>query len=461
MCPARVGEYRELPGPKAREWLERADEVAVTSVQNNLIVFDHARHWHDLMMRDVDGNYYMDYFCGAGVNNLGHAPEDILQAISRQRNLGATCYDESVFPSPIAISLRERLAALAPGEQSRKVFFSNSGTEAVEAAIKMLKNKRPAKRRFIAFDGAFHGRTHGSLALNGSREVHTNYFLDGHRVHHFPFPSYRGALDHLFSQAGTGALPFREINAVFLEIVQGEGGINVADQDEIKRLERWCRAHDICLVVDEVQTGIGRTGKFFASEHYGLNPDIIILAKALTNGAIPCGATIANASLDFRMQGQHANTFGGHYLAMAAAHAVLDRFENENSPLQNVCDRGDYLQRRLREFSMVFGNHSGREDSISMSNPRGLGLMVAIDLIDENARDEWGGFTPEASAPRDRVVEEAWRRGLILEGTGTQGIRFLPPLIVNRGQIDIMMGIFEEAVEAAFDINITYTPAQM
>lgn len=458
MCPARIGEYRELPGPKGKEWLERAKRVSITAVQNELLVFDDEAPWLGLTMYDVDGNVYMDFFSGAGVNNLGHAPQDILEAVSRQRAFGPTCYDETVFPVPIAIRLRERLAALAPGDQPRKVFLSNSGTEAVEAAIKMLESARPERGIILAFENAFHGRTKGSLALNGSREVHTAHFLHGRDgVYHIPFPSYRGALDHFFQRIGHGDLPIKEINAAVLEIVQGEGGVNVPDPYELKRFESWLRANDIYIVADEIQTGIGRTGRFFASEYYDLNPDIILVAKALANGSDPCGATIANADLDFDEKGQHANTFGGHYSAMAAAHAVLDRFEQDGSLLRNVNEVGHNLKQRLRGLSQSFNGHFS-STAIRMSEPRGLGLMLAVDLIDESARDEYGTLTAEASAPRDRVVEETWRRGLILEGTGTRGIRFLPPLIVNREQIDIMMKIFEEAIEAAFDINISYTP---
>lgn len=453
---ARVEVYRDLPGPKGREFLAEMDEVAVTSVQNRLLILDSSKHWKGLGVRDVDMNWYLDFFCGAGVNNLGHAPEDVLQAVIRQITLGATCYDESVFPSPLALRLRRRLADMAPGEQDRKVFLSNSGTEAVEAALKILKSARPERTRFIAFNGAFHGRTLGSLTLNGSKEAHTKKFIRGSGVHHFPFPSYEGALDTLFEQSGTGALPVGEINAVFMELVQGEGGVNVADPVELKRLESWCRENDIKIVVDEVQTGVGRTGKFFACEHYDLNPDIITLAKALTNGAVPCGATIVNSDLDFDGPAQHANTFGGHYLSMVAAHAVLDRFEGDDSPLHNVFEVGSYLKGRLFEFSSAYNCIADMKDLPHMSKPRGLGLMIAVDFTDESTRDERNQPISGSSDVRERIVEECWRRGLILEGTGVDGIRFLPPLIVTKEQVDIAMRIFQDAVGAVLEVNTSY-----
>lgn len=460
MSSEKVGELREIPGPRTSEWLERAQKVSATTVQNSLgLVLDSMAFFRGLIMRDPDGNEYFDWFSGAGVNNLGHGDADVSQALVRQIHRGGTQYDWSVFPHTRGIVLMERLTEAAPGSQARKIFLSNSGTEAVEAALKLVMSKRPERKRFIAFEGAFHGRTGYALPLNGSQAVHKRYFPQAYPVHHFPFPSEEGALDPLFQVAGTGVLSFEDINAVIIELIQGEGGVRVANKAEMKRLISWCNRHHIYLIVDEVQTGMGRTGRLFACEHYGINPDIIILAKALTNGASAAGATIFNADLDFEENGRHANTNGGNYLAVAAAIAVLDRIEGDSRFLENVRHQELYLMRQLHDISVKFNFSADRHEGMPrMSKPRGRGLMQALDICYPDSRDEFGANLPRASQARNRVVDECFRRGLIVEGTGVSGIRFLPPLIIQREDTDLALRIFCDALRASFDTFISYSP---
>jgi len=442
---AKVGEYRKLPGPKGKKLLERAKRVLVTTVQNRELSLGH-RGYRGMIVKDPDGNDSIDFFSGAGVSNLGHKHPRVTRAVRRQLSSGAWQYDASVFINDPLVEWAEKLVALTPGNHEKLFFPSNSGTEAVEAALKVCLANRRDRRRFIAFEGAFHGRTLGSLALNASKSYHKSGFPAPFPVHHFPFPDHRGALDGMMRQVGR-TIPTEEINAVVLELVQGEGGVNVVDKAELARLIHWCRSNDVYIVVDEVQTGFGRTGTFFACEQFDFIPDIITVAKALTNGAVPAGGTIIAKELDFPEQGCHANTGGGNMLACAASLAVIEEFTKDSIILDNVREQGEYLQRRLGDVVTAFNekvckarSKTALKQAPHLSEPRGLGLMRAVDVEYED------------EDPRDRIVSQCFRRGLVIEGTGEYGLRFLPPLIVTREDIDMAMSILEDALLAAFSV---------
>lgn len=451
--PAMVGKYRDLPGPEAKKILDDVNKHAITAVQNELLVLGGSKPWYNVIVHDVDNNDYLDFFAGAGTSNLGYSHPLVRQSVASQLYKGAWQFDEGVMPNPLAVKLRKKLSELSPGDFDKKVFLCNSGTEANEAALKLVFNKRPDRKRIIAFEGAFHGRTGYSLPLMGSKSVHTRHFPLAYPVHHFPFPSYKGALDSLFGQIGS-VIPIEDVNAVILELIQGEGGINVADFDEIQQLVSWCKENDIYLIVDEVQTGMGRTGKIFASEHYKLEPDIITLAKALSNGAAPCGATIIRADLDFTEKGRHANTNGGNMIACSAALAVLSFLEESPELLRNVTSLGKYLRDCLKGLAIVMDTRfyilkpiwvSRSKRLPLISNVRGRGLMCGVDIIVDGWVDKIGEKVALERA-RDQVVDECFRYGLIIEGAGKHGIRFTPPLVISKKHIDTAVSIFTKVL---------------
>jgi len=386
------------------------------------------------IVEDVDGNRFLDFSAGIAVVSTGHCHPRVVAAIQKQaarliHMSGTDFYYENM------VRLAERLAATLPGE--RRVYFGNSGAEAIEAAMKLARYATH-RQKFIAFLGAFHGRTLGALSLTASKAVQRRGFgplIPG--VHHVPYPdTYRHgdgagrasieAIERLFRTI----VPPEEVAAIVVEPVQGEGGYLVPPKGFLEELARIAKAHGILLVFDEVQCGMGRTGKLWAWEHCGVAPDILTSAKGIASG-LPLGAMIARADLMQWKPGAQASTFGGNPVAVAAALETLDLLEE--GLIDNAARVGAHMMERLAGWPARIA---------SVGDVRGVGLMIAIELV----RDR--GTKERAQDLRDAVVERVFERGLLVLGAGENAIRLCPPLVITREQADFAMDVLEEACTA-------------
>jgi len=431
-----------LPGPKATELLARDEKYISPSYTRSypLVV----QRGQGAILEDVDGNTFLDFNAGVAVAALGHAHPEIVDVIASQSrdfiHISGTDY---YYPHQTAFA--EKLAAITPGDFAKKVHYSNSGAEAMEGALKAAIYST-GRQKLIAFRGAFHGRTFGTLSLTGSRAAQRRGFgpqaLD---VTHVPYANPIRFPLSLRAGESVGKRVARYIEqsvfkttvapedcaAIVVEPVQGEGGYVVPPSDFLPELRRICDEHGIVLIVDEVQSGVGRTGKFWAVEHFGVVPDIICMAKAI-GGGLPLGVTLAKEELMRWHVGAHASTFGGNPVAIAAGMKTIELLEG--GVLKNAAQMGDYMINRLREL---------QQKHASISNVRGLGLMIGVEIThDPEANEPW----PEL---RDKIVVECFNRGLVIQGAGESAVRFSPPLIVDRDQVDFAVAKFEEALGAS------------
>jgi 4-aminobutyrate aminotransferase len=418
-----------LPGPRARAVIERDRAVLSPSYTRSYPLV--AEKAEGALVEDVDGNRFLDFSAGIAVVATGHCHPRVVAAIREQAGRlihmsGTDFYYENM------VRLAERLAATLPGE--RRVYFGNSGAEAVEAAIKLARYAT-GRHKLIAFLGAFHGRTLGALSLTASKAVQRRGFgplLPG--VHHVPYPDrYRQgegagrasieAIERLFRTI----LPPEEVAAIVVEPVQGEGGYLVPPDGFLQDLETLAKAHGILLVFDEVQSGMGRTGRMWAWEHSGVAPDILTTAKGIASG-LPLGAMIARAELMHWKPGAQASTFGGNPVAVAAALETLDLLEE--GLIENAARVGAHMMERLREWPARIP---------TVGDVRGRGLMIAIELVRDRATRE------RAPELRDAVVSRAFERGLLVLGAGENAIRLCPPLTITREQADFALDTIEAA----------------
>ena len=429
-----------LPGPKASAIIERDSAVLSPSYTRcyPLVV----ERGQGAMVEDVDGNRFLDCTAGIAVVATGHSHPKVVAAIREQAERlihmsGTDFYYRNM------VDLAEKLAALAPGDAPKRVYFGNSGTEAIEAAIKMTRY-HTGRGQFIAFYGSFHGRTMGSLGLTASKSIQQNGFFPVMQgVHHVPYANcYRCAYgktpdscavecatvieDQLFRHK----LPPEDTAAIFVEPVQGEGGYIVPPARFFDELRRIADKHGILIVADEVQSGMGRTGKMFASEHFGLVPDVIALAKGIASG-LPLGATIARAEVMNWPPGAHASTFGGNPVANAAALATIELLETEL--VENAARVGAHLLDRLRDLPRRFR---------MVGDVRGLGLMIGIELVRDQETKE------RAPELRDRLANLCFERGVLVLGAGPNSIRLSPPLVITREQADFAADSIEECLRA-------------
>ncbi|MCS6951989.1 MAG: acetyl ornithine aminotransferase family protein [Bryobacterales bacterium] len=432
-----------LPGPRAQEVIER-DHRFVSPSYTRPYPFVAARG-QGAIIEDVDGNRFLDFNAGIAVVATGHCHPRIVEAIRRQAERlihmsGTDFYYENL------VRLAEKLAAIAPGGGARRVSFGNSGAEAIEAALKLARY-HTGRQRFIAFLGCFHGRTLGALSLTASKSVQREGFgplLAG--VHHVPYAyCYRCAygkqpetcavecVKFIEDEVLRTAAPPAEVAGIVVEPVQGEGGYVVPPPKFFEELQELARRHGILLVVDEVQSGMGRTGKMWACEHFGLEPDILAVAKGIASG-LPLGVTVARAELMRWKPGAHASTFGGNPVAVEAALATIEVLEQEL--IENAARVGQHLLDRLRDWPQRF-RHVGEV--------RGLGLMIGIEIVrDQQTRER----APEL---RDRIVQLAFERGLLILGAGPNSIRLCPPLVISRDQADFAVETLEECLRMAAD----------
>ena len=432
----------KLPGPKAAEFLNRDTKYISPSYTRSypLVV----ARGYGAILEDVDGNTFLDFNAGVAVAALGHAHPEIVEVISRQArefiHISGTDY---YYPQQTAFA--EKLAQVTPGSFDKKVHYSNSGAEAMEAALKAAVYST-GRNKFIAFRGAFHGRTFGTLSLTGSRAPQRRGFgpqvLD---VTHVPFANpIRFPLER---QSGESVgkrvaryieqtifrttVPPEDCAAIVVEPVQGEGGYVVPSADFLPELRRICDEHGIVLIVDEVQSGVGRTGKMWAIEHFGVAPDIICMAKAI-GGGLPLGVTLTRDDLMRWHIGAHASTFGGNPVAIAAGMKTLEILEK--GVMKNASEMGTYMMDELRAL---------QERHPAMAQVRGLGLMIGVEISrDSEGNEPW----PEL---RDQIVVECFKRGLVIQGAGESAVRFSPPLIVDREQVDFALKVFEESLTHA------------
>jgi len=419
-----------LPGPRARAVIERDHAVLSPSYTRCYPLV--AGRGEGAIVEDVDGNRFLDFTAGIAVASTGHCHPRVVEAIQKQaarliHMSGTDFYYENM------VALAERLAATLPGPH--RVYFGNSGAEAIEAAMKLARY-HTRRDKFIAFFGSFHGRTMGALSLTASKAVQRRGFgplVPG--VFHVPYPDpYRqgagaaalsiDAIERLFRTA----LPPEEVAAIVVEPVQGEGGYVIPPKQFFEELHRIARAHGILLIFDEVQCGMGRTGKLWAWEHFGVAPDILTSAKGIASG-MPLSAMLARADLMDWKPGAHASTFGGNPVSAAAALATLDLLES--SLIVNAARIGAHIIERLNTWPERFAN---------VGDVRGLGLMIGIEMVRD--RD-----TKERARPlRDEVIQLAFDRGLLVLGAGENCIRLSPPLIITREQADFALDALEDCL---------------
>ncbi|HTQ54890.1 MAG TPA: acetyl ornithine aminotransferase family protein [Bryobacteraceae bacterium] len=427
-----------LPGPRAAQVIARDQHTVSPSYTRSYPLV--ASRGAGAMVEDVDGNRFLDFNAGIAVVSTGHCHPRVVEAIREQAGRlihmsGTDFYYESL------VDLAEKLAAVAPGGFERRVSFGNSGAEAVEGAMKLARYST-GRDKFIAFLGAFHGRTMGALSLTARKAVQRRGFgplVPG--VVHAPYPNcYRCPFGQTPANCAVECAryiedtllatiaPADEVAAVVIEPVQGEGGYVVPPQKFFDELTRITQKHGILLVCDEVQSGMGRTGKLWASQHFQLAPDILTVAKGIASG-LPLGATVARADLMRWTPGAHASTFGGNPVACAAALVTLELLEQEL--VDNAARMGAHLMSRMRDWPARFP---------IVGEVRGLGLMLGVELV----RDQQS----KAKAPhlRDRVVNLAFARGLLILGAGDNTLRLSPPLVISRDQCDFALDTLEDCL---------------
>jgi 4-aminobutyrate aminotransferase len=419
------------PGPKARAIIDRDTTWTSTSyIKEYPLVIAGGR---GAMLEDSDGNRFIDYMAGIAVSATGYNHPKVVAAIKEQADRFLHICGTDFYFEGFA-QLAERLARLAPGPSHKRVFFSNSGTEAVDGAMKLARyhTRRPA---FIAFQGSFHGRSYGGLSLTSSKarqHKHFGPFIP--EVYHIPYANpYRSADPIDLSLSALNELFIRHLDpsdvaAIFVEPVQGEGGYVMPPMGFLRALREVCDQHGILLVADEVQSGVGRTGKMWACEWEGIEPDILLSAKGLGSG-MPIGAFIAKESVMTWGAGSHGSTFGGNPVSCAAALATLDVVEPMLPRIQEMGERMLGHARRLMDQYAVIGDVRGR------------GLMLGIEFVKDRSTKE-----PYAEII-ERITKRAFAKGLLLLGCGKSTFRLAPPLVMDEYDVDAGMAIFEECLK--------------
>ena len=435
------------PGPRAQEILERDRRVVSPSYPRSA-PFVMAKG-EGAVVEDVDGNVYLDCCAGIAVAATGHAHPDIVRAISEQSkrylHISTDYYHEP------QVALGEAIAEIAPIDGHARTFFSNSGTEAIEAAIKLARY-HTNRFNIIAFLGSFHGRTLGSLAITASKTVQRRGFGPmAPGVFHAPYANpYRcpfgvgaehcaeACLAYIEKQILVHLVAPDEVAAIIVEPIQGEGGYVVPQRPFVEGLARIARQHGMLLIMDEVQSGIGRTGKMFAIEHFGVQPDILVIAKGIASG-LPMGLTVARDEIMDWPAGAHSNTFGGNPVACAAALATIALVRREL--MHNAADVGQFLHRKLKDLA---------DRHRLIGDVRGKGLMIGLELVRDRQTKE------RATTERDAVIMAAFRRGLLVLAAGQNVVRISPPLVLTREQAEIAVRLLDESlaeVAAASDLN--------
>ncbi|MGC9293119.1 MAG: acetyl ornithine aminotransferase family protein [Acidobacteriaceae bacterium] len=429
-----------LPGPKAKATVDADHKWMSPSYTRSYPLV--AKRGHGLRIEDVDGNEFLDFAAGIAVVSTGHCHPEVVAAIQKQAAelihiSGTDFYYENM------VQLAERLSKIAPMPGPHKFYYGNSGAEAVECALKLARH-HTGRQHVLAFFGAFHGRTMGALSLTASKPQQRRGFaplVPG--VTHLRYPyAYRGCSGgpqdeeafalgcarYIEEKLFKTTVSPEEVAAIFVEPIQGEGGYVVAPSIFMQELRRICDKHGILLVVDEVQSGVGRTGKWWAVEHTGVQPDMVCMAKGIASG-MPLSVCMTRAEIMDWKPGAHASTFGGNPVAIAAALATLDVLEREG--VANAAKVGHTMMDRLQQWP---------DKHPIVGDVRGRGLMIGIEIVkDQKTREA-------ASAWRNRIEELAFERGLLILGCGETSIRLAPPLILKQEEADVALDILEECI---------------
>jgi len=432
---------QNLPGPKAQAMIERDRKVISPSYPRGYpFVMDHGKGSE---VWDVDGNRFLDFMGGIAVVATGYSHPQVVKAIQEQAE--KFIHISSDFYHENWIRLGEKLNEIAPFEEDALSFMTNSGTEAVEAAIKLARY-HTKRTNFIGFTGAFHGRTMGAVTFTASKaKYHGGFYPLMNGVTHAPFPNpYRPVLErrkgedygeavvrYIEEEILAQILPPKDVAGILVETIQGEGGYIVPPDGFYPALRKLCDKHGILLILDEVQSGMGRTGKWWAIDHFGIEPDIITSAKGIASG-MPLGACIARKSVMNWEIGTHGNTYGGNPVSCVAALATIDLVEKQF--MQNAKEVGEYAMEALEEIK-------ARHPSIG--DVRGKGLMIGVELVKDRETKE------PAKQLIDRLVDLAYERGLLTLSCGQSVIRIAPPLAITKTEMDEGLRLFEDALTAA------------
>src|ERR1700734_1518506 len=432
-----------LPGPNSKRVLDGDSKYISPSYTRSYPLV--AKQGRGIVVTDVDGNEFFDFSAGIAVTSTGHCHPHVVAAIQKQaaeliHMSGTDFYYESM------VTLSERLSKIAPMPGPHRVYFGNSGTEAVEAALKLARY-HTKRQNIIAFFGAFHGRTMGAVSLTASKPQQRRRFgplMPG--VTHVRYPDvYRhssggaqeadefalGCARFIEEKLFKTTLAPEEVAAIFVEPVQGEGGYVVAPTIFMQELRRICDRHGILLVLDEVQSGMGRTGKWFAVGPTGVQPDMVCMAKGIASG-MPLGITMSRADVMDWVPGSHASTFGGNPVCIASALATLDVIENERL-LANSTTVGSPIMKRMADWPSKLK---------LVGDVRGRGLMIGVDIVKDKVTKEHG------AAERDRIVEMAFEKGVLFLGCEPSTVRLCPPLVVSKEEADVAIDVLEECINA-------------
>jgi len=428
------------PGPRARELVKRDEALISPSyIRFYPLVI---RSGKGCIVRDVDGNEYIDFNSGLMCLNVGHCHPKVVDAINGQCEKFLH-YSNTDFYYEDVVDLAEKLCEITPGRFRKKVHFGNSGAEAVETAVKLSK-WHTRKHQFISFIGGFHGRTSGSLSLTASKIVQRRYFfplLPG--ITHVPYPNcYRcpfklsypdcdyWCVDFIDEFVLKKYLPPEEVAGIVFEPIQGEGGYAVPPPEYFQRIKKLAEKYGLLLIDDEVQSGMGRTGRWFAIEHWKTEPDVVCIAKAVASG-LPLGATVARAQIMDWEGGSHASTFGGNPVSCAASLAVIEVIKEENL-LENAEKQGKYIRRRLETL---------KDECEIVGDVRGKGLMIGVEIVEDKKGKRPGG--DEAK----EIMMRCWRRGIAIITCGVSTLRIAPPLNITRELVDTGLEIIEDAIK--------------
>ncbi|MFZ0908155.1 MAG: acetyl ornithine aminotransferase family protein [Candidatus Acidiferrales bacterium] len=415
-----------LPGPNAKKVVELDAQFVSPSYTRDYPLV--AKRGHGATVEDVDGNTFLDFAAGIAVVATGHCHPEVVAAIQKQAaELMHMSGTDFYYPS--LAELAQKLSSIAPGKEPKRVYFGNSGAEAIEAAIKLAKY-HTKRDKLIAFHGAFHGRTIGALSLTASRAVQRKGFgtlLSG--VFHTPYPdTYRGTygirpdhasedcLGYLENELFRRRVDPEEVAGIFIEPIQGEGGYILAPADFLQGLQRICRKYGIMLIADEVQSGMGRTGKWWAVDDSGIEPDIITSAKGIASG-MPLSAMIARASVMDWTPGAHASTFGGNPVCIAASLATIRLLESKY--MANATRMGEVIKQLTADWT---------ERHKIVGEVRGRGLMIGIEFVRDQKTKE------KATELRNKIVQLAFHKGLLVLGSGDTTLRLCPPLVIDEEQ---------------------------
>lgn len=430
------------PGRKSKQVIAMSNKYMATTTQTLPVV---GSRGEGVYIEDVDGNVYLDFTSGISVTNVGYNNPVLIKRVEEQLHK-LWHFAGTDFYTDVYVQAAKLLTEITPGKFNKRVFYTNSGTESVEAAIKIAKTFTN-RQQFIGFIGAFHGRTYGSLSFTASKaKQRKGFFPFMPGVEHVPYPDpYRNpfgidgyeepselvnrVIDFIDSYLFKTYLPPSDVAGILVEPVLGEGGYIVPPKNFFRELKKLGDSHGIPLMMDEVQTGFGRTGKFFASEHFGVEPEVITLAKAIASG-IPMGAVVMKEEMNFKEKGMHSNTYGSNPIASAACVATIETIKKQNL-VKNSEEKGKYMKKRVLELQDKYEE---------IGDVRGLGLMLALDFVKNRKTKEFHAKL------RDKILENAFKNGLLMLSTGGGAIRLIPPLIISSREIDEGLEVLDKSI---------------